>query len=421
MGTYKDYRLVQKCLLQIEEKLDWGKSEHWHSDVFIELSQSIQQQTNVLLSTTTLKRVWGKVNYQNAPSISTLNTLSQFAGYVNWRDFKNKIDLKPKHNSKSSSIQGKVFVYAALIAILFISLYSTLGSKDTVKNDFDFSKIEFKSRSITSGIPNSVVFDFDLKGLKSDSIYIQQFWDPNKTIKLKQEQVQATGQYYYPGYFRAKLLVDGKIIIEHDLFIESQGWLGIIDYSPIPKYIDSKNLGENKLAFSNDVIEEVKSNDEPIFSSFHFVKDLNNISGDNFQLNTAIKNSYREKWAICQMSTIIIVGSKSAFFVPFSIPGCVSEINAMFSEVRLNGKETDLSSFGIDLTTFRNINIKVKNKHVRVFVDDKNIFSQVYNESIGELVGVRYRFLGVGEVNYLNIISNSESIELVQNSLKDLK
>ena len=94
MSSYPEHRLVKACLLQIEEKLGWGNSAQWHNDVFIELSEIIQKETKTLLSTTTLKRVWGKVNYTNAPSISTLNTLSQFAGYTNWRDFKNKASVK---------------------------------------------------------------------------------------------------------------------------------------------------------------------------------------------------------------------------------------------------------------------------------------------------------------------------------------
>jgi len=94
MNKYPEYKLVQKCLHQIEDKLGWGSSTAWHNDVFIELSEIIQDSTSILLSPTTLKRVWGKINYASVPSISTLNTLSQFAGYLNWRDFKNKSKTK---------------------------------------------------------------------------------------------------------------------------------------------------------------------------------------------------------------------------------------------------------------------------------------------------------------------------------------
>ena len=213
MNNYAEYKLVQKCLQQIEDKLGWGSAATWHNDVFIELSESIQQNTHVLLSPTTLKRVWGKINYNSAPSISTLNTLSQFAGYSNWRDFKNKTKAKKRNwiTQKIASNIGIITTSAAIMTLVFISLYSMTG-KGNKNDEVDFSKITFSSQPVVDGLPNSVIFNFDLGPIKSDSIHIQQIWDVTKTVIIKQDQKQATGIYYYPGYFGAKLLIDGQII-----------------------------------------------------------------------------------------------------------------------------------------------------------------------------------------------------------------
>ena len=403
MNTYPEYKLVQKCLRRIEEQLGWGDSASWHNDVFVELSDTIQQSTQVLLSPTTLKRVWGKVNYDSAPSISTLNTLAQFAGFLNWRDFKNKQSQKKTSffARRISPNLGVIMGSAALMTLLFISLYSLTGKKEVVKPDYP--QIEFKSRPITSGLPNSVVFDFDLTGVLSDSLLIQQYWDPTKTIKIKKDQKQATGQYYYPGYFRAKLLIDGEIIQEHDLFIKTEEWLGTIDYEPIPKYIEPSDFLSNTLSFSKKYIEEIKSSEQPLQSTFHFVNELPSISGDNFVIETAIRSIYNEKWAVCQKSSIVIVGTKSAYVIPFSIEGCVSEIGLMLSDVYLSGKEHDLSALGADFSEFRDLKIETENKKVRVFIDGKKVLSQAYDVSIGDVVGIRFRFIGAGEVDYLKI------------------
>lgn len=423
MDRYKEYNLVHECLLQIEKKLGWGHAAQWHSEVFVELSEVIHKETNVLLSPTTLKRVWGKVNYDSAPSISTLNTLSQFAGYDNWRDFKNTTeedapvtqDLKPIKN------QTKIFTYAAVIALFFISLFSVIGIKNKKAEIFDFSNIEFKSSVLSQGIPNSVLFDFNLTGLKSDSIYIQQFWDPTKTIKIKSDQFQATGQYYFPGYFRAKLLVDGNIIREHDLFLKTKGWLGTLDYEPIPKYVNPNKLDQSNLGFSETVINEIMANKQPLVSSFHFVKDFGVGPEDDFVLYSSIKNVYREKWAVCQRTTIVILGSKSALMIPFSIPGCVSEIGVMLSERFLNGKENDLSSLGVDFSDFRNIEIRSENKHVKVFVDQVEVFSRHYKQSIGQIVGLRYRFLGAGEVSEVRLSDLSQEYFMIHSDSTTIK
>lgn len=415
MNTYPEHKLVQKCLLEIEEKLEWGNSDQWHNDVFIELSDSIQQSTGILLSPTTLKRVWGKVNYKSAPSISTLSTLSQFAGYANWRDFKNKKDVKKPSwvEKKITQNLGVIMVSASIMTIVFISFYSMIGAKKEEVTNIDSSKIIFSSRPITEGLPNSVVFDFDLNTIKSDSIYIQQFWDVTKTIKIKPGQKKATGIYYFPGYFGAKLLVDRQIIKEHDLFITSNNWMGTIDYKPIPKYVSNTDMFRDRLSFSNTIINEIKSTTEPVVSTFHLVKDFGAVSGDNIRIKTSVRNLYREKWAVCQKFRIVILGTNGALIVPFSIPGCVSDINVMLNDVYLRGKEHDLSAFGVDFSDFRTIDINIIEKKLTVFVDDKEIYSRQYNKSIGKFVGIRYRFLGAGEINHLNITESPDEKTII--------
>jgi hypothetical protein len=81
----EDY--IEKCRRLIEEKLAWGSSEHWQNQDYEQLSERIFEVTNTTLSISTLKRVWGKVQYKSTPNLSTLNALAQFAGYENWRSF----------------------------------------------------------------------------------------------------------------------------------------------------------------------------------------------------------------------------------------------------------------------------------------------------------------------------------------------
>ncbi|MGB5817984.1 MAG: hypothetical protein WBG90_00770, partial [Saonia sp.] len=328
------------------------------------------------------------------------NTLAQFAGYLNWRDFKND-----STNRKQSWVQRKInpnlgiiITSASLMTLVFVSFYSMVTTNGSSLDTIDLSKITFSSRPISQGIPNSVVFDFDIEELKSDSIYIQQFWDPTKTIKIKRNQNQATGIYYFPGYFRAKLLVDGKSIKEHDLFIKSEHWLATLDYRPVPKYLKGSSLLNGNLSLPTNIIEEVKSNESPLVSSFHFIKDFGDISGDNFTLKTTVRNVYNEKWAVCQSIRIVILGTKGAMVIPFSISGCVSDIRLLMNDVSLSGKEHDLSAFGADFSTFRNVDIHIRDKNVAVAIDGIEIYSGGYNASMGELVGIRYRFLGAGEV-----------------------
>lgn len=397
---YSEHKWVQKCLQHIEGQLDWGASNSWHNDMFIELSERIQQQTKVLLSPVTLKRVWGRIDYQSAPSITTLNTLSQFAGFENWRDFKSKTATKsPSRFSKIIRPNlGVIMLSASVMTIIFISFFSLKGPTENSEK-IDISKIVFESKPITKGLPNSVVFNLDISNIQSDSVHIQQYWDPTKTIDLNPGQQQATGQYYFPGYFRAKLLVEGNVIKQHDLFIKTEGWLGTLDYRPIPKYIESPDVYNGDLSFSSDIINEIADAAEPFSSTFHMVKDFEHISGDNFELRSTIRNSYREKWAICQKAYIIILGTKGAIVVSFSIPGCASDLYVMLNDSYYNGKEHDLSGLGMDMTQPKDVDIKVKDKELNVFVGGQQLFSGNYSETMGRIAGVRYRFIGAGEVS----------------------
>ena len=414
MNSYPEYNNVQKCLNVIESILNWGDSNNWHNDVFIELSDKIQGKTGVLLSPTTLKRVWGKVNYKSAPSISTLNTLAQFAGYENWRAFKQEEHQKQNSwfQEKISPNIGIIMGAAAIMTLIFISFYSLTGT-DQKLDDINLDDIKFKSTSISEGLPNTVVFDFDISPIESDSILIQQFWDPTKTIKINKTQKQATGQYYYPGYFRAKIVVEGVILKEHDLFIESNGWLGTINYEPIPKYIKEQNILNDKLSFGKSIIDEVKESKEPLVTAFQRVEEFDSISGDNFELRTSLKNVYNDKWAVCETTRIVILGTKSAMIIPFSIPGCASELSVMLSEKFISGKENDLSSFGLDLSVYNDIEIVIKDYKVTVTANEMDLFENSYTESIGEIVGVRYQFLGAGEVKSSVLTFNNKEYNLL--------
>jgi len=78
---------LESLLPIIEQKLDWGSSSGWQSRDFENLNQLILDETGVSLSASTLRRIWGRVEYHHLPSATTLDTLAKFAGFENWRKF----------------------------------------------------------------------------------------------------------------------------------------------------------------------------------------------------------------------------------------------------------------------------------------------------------------------------------------------
>ncbi len=387
---------LKKALIK---RLEWGPAEEWHSSMFTELSKSIFARVGVMISAITLKRFFGVIKHEGVPSITTLDVLSKFMEYENWRTFRlnKRRNILPSVRGVTSRSAYVLFGFAlAIVTVLLIA-----NQRPEIPEWPE--GITFSSRALTKSYPNSVVFDLDLKQVKADRIQIQQYWDTRKTIDIAVDQRQATGIYYFPGYFRAKLMIDGISIKEHDLFLKSNGWIGTIEYEPVPKYFTPKTTGDNGLNYPSELLAEIIESETPLVSVYHYIDDMGNVSGDNFHLEASIKNSYDDKWAVCQAAQIYIIGSSGAMIFPFSKVGCSSENNLMLNDVYLDGKEVDLSAFGVDLDNYTSIKIDVKEQDVSIAIRDQKIYQGTYSSSMGRLVGLRFKFLGLGEVEFFQL------------------
>ena len=414
MTVNHDTEYLQLCIRLIERKLNWRPAEEWRNYEFTELSEKILDATNVNLSATTLKRVFGKLKYESLPSSATLNALVAFLGYTSWMDFKSKRQLnrptvEKKAARKKFLLQHKVWPMTAVaVAIIVILAFTFLSGKSVqpLKNE---REIVFTSKPLANGLPNSVVFNVDLKGNAPNKIVIQQSWDSTRTVTLQPGQKEATGIYYVPGYFRAKLILDGRIIKEHDLFIRSDNWMATIDHQPIPTYIKKNDLLlKDEMAVSENVLKEIKTFTGPTWLTYHLVKPFGGLQSDNFTLESSLKNTFAEGPAVCKTAKIFVLCSKGAFIIPFTIPGCISDINLMANDHYLDGNSNDLSSFSADLSEWANIKVDVKNRLMRIFLNNKLIRQETYKEDAGEVVGIRVSFLGAGAVRNIKLLNGKK-------------
>jgi len=407
-NSITDSQLLLKCRELIAQKLSWPPADEWRNYEFTELSEKILEATSVGLSTTTLKRLFGKVQYNNLPSSSTLNALAKYLGYDSWMHFKAHQHIPPTplgvlmakdHDSARLRNSMPFFIGVVLVALVVISGFVFFKSRPV-----DISGVVFTSQPVTEGLPNSVVFKFDLKNIQSEDIKIQQDWDSTKTIRIKPGQTEATAIYYVPGYFRAKLIVDGKVIREHDLFIKSPDWMATIDHKPVPDYLSKDELinSAGTLSVAPHVMDIIKMFKEPVTMTYHFVKPLG-ISSDNFSFSASIKNTYGEGPAVCKTAKIFILCTKGAFIVPFTIKGCVSDVNLMMGEKYLRGKEHDLSAFGIDVSEWTDVRVEVRERKVKIWAKGKMIWEDEYPQTVGDVVGMRVSFLGAGSIKAIQI------------------
>jgi hypothetical protein len=311
--------LIETLKQQYETETGWGDSRGWTNQDFINLSERIHQRTGVTLSHVTLKRIWGKVKYDSLPNTYTLDTLAHFIGFSNWRGF---VTAHQKNGNTNVAILEDVIVnpepglapapkpvladkptnkriwqitagVALITGIVITYLSINKNPPPIVDSDYTFSS----KKVVTQGLPNSVIFNYDASKAPGDSVIIQQSWDKELRQKVSKLDKQHTSIYYYPDYYRAKLIVNNKIVKQHDLLIKSNGWLGVVTLSPVPVYFDSVDvMKDGKMALDVAQIQAHNIKMQPVapFVLFSNVKDFGEIYSDDFVFETSIKNNYKE-------------------------------------------------------------------------------------------------------------------------------
>lgn len=413
--------LKETCKSLIETKLGWGSSDQWTNQDFDVLSEKIFDTTDVSLSQTTLKRIWGKVKYDSAPTVTTLNTLAKFLGFENWRDFRQKQSdsiqefvvkqQEPVLNPSAQPVKsGKKFLFPVIaISLTLMSIVSWnffSGSPDRKKTGATASFQFTSKKMMRSGVPNSVVFDYDASAAMEDSVFIQQSWDSRLRTLVSKYQHQHTSIYYYPGFFKAKLLSDGKIVKEHDIFIQTDGWLPLIEKEPVPVYFKKEDAMEaGKLSLPLAKIKSQNITMEPTvpFVFFANVREFGNLTSDNFIFETSVRNDYKEGAGICQKSEIRLLTEGSMVSIPLSAKGCISDNNLFCLGHFVKGMDHDLSGFGVDFAQFVKVRLEVKNGKAVFFVNDRMVYVIDGITMATKIKGIIYRFQGTGSVDWVRL------------------
>lgn len=406
---YTEDYLLNEIKKIIEQKLGWGYSAAWVNQDYIALSKKIQQETGSAVSHMTLKRIWGKIKYEGLPQVYTLNTLSRFAGYESWREFtvrnsKNDTGDTSGHLSENKSgLRTQLLIASATFCCIMIVLALIAGGRKK-PNPEDFKFISHTT--ITGGIPNSVVFDYDAKNASEDSVIIQQSWDKSLRTVVSKEQHQHTLIYYYPGFFQPKLLVAGKIVKEHNLLIPSDGWMTAIMRSPVPVYFEKKEvIHDGYLALSADQIKSknVQLNPDLLSVSYCNVKNFGPIYSDDFEFETSVRNDFREGSSVCQLTNIYLLCEGSAVHIPLCAKGCESALNFFFNDYAVSGKEKDLSAFGVNFSGFAHVKVHSFGGKALIYLDDKLIYTVDRGIMHSKIIGIDYVFQGTGSVDYTRL------------------
>jgi len=399
---------IKRLLQVIEEMLDWGDPGTWQIKDFEKLSQRIFEKTKISLSESTLRRVWGRVEYNHLPSVTTLDTLSRFAGFESWRTFMHQKPAAGKRDNSKwlsavwSKVNGVLWLKIALL-ILIVTIIGFVGLHSAKVNFSIAGKCNssFTSQPLTRSIPNSVIFNYDVKTCPSDSVFIQQSWDEKTRTRVDKNLHQFTSVYYRPGYYQAKLVVDNNTVKEHALIIPTKGWLGLIANQPVPVYLDSeKFISREMMSVPTSVITQknIQISPQPPLVEYYNVGNFQPVPLKDFSFSTAIKNGFHDGSAACEFVAVILITDDMPIMAPFSAKGCVSELKLMDGHDFFSGKTTDLSRFGTDMTQWVKFDCRSNAGKIKFYVNDKLAYESAMPLKQENIVGICYMFKGTGSV-----------------------
>lgn len=428
--------LVTRCREMIEKSLNWGSSDNWTNQDFENLSEKILEKTQVRLSVSTLKRIWGKVRYDSSPTPATLNVLAKFVGLENWRSFQQAYPVTESATragvptpvsavpARRKNLSYRWIAIVGIIIVGAVSIYPLVKGKSPVaeRNEApgtgDTVNVLFKARKVTDDMPNSVVFTYDASGFIADSAFIQQSWDPTRRQKVSLTGKEHTSIYYRPGYFLAKLVINDRVKAEDVVFIKTQGWRGMIEMGgpnkTPPVYLSEKEMTTpGGLGISSSTLRDKIGT--PVFNergvSFHNVREFDSLMGDAFRFDVSLKNTSTIEECVCRMVEITLLTKDGAIIVPLSAKGCISKIGVLSPDGWIGGDTNDLSAFGCDFKDYEHVTVQVKDKSFEVSLNDKLILQRALpNGSVGEIIGIRIVFEGTGEIRDIKLSSPAKVV-----------
>jgi hypothetical protein len=435
-----EQELVKLCLAQICKRLGFDVNQRLTQRDLEFICDHIEEKTNVLISLSTMKRLING-QFSRLPQVATLNAISHYLGYESWQDFKQqqKQETKESHpfnqvrddeplrqqadapplnanlpavpsvaeRKRKWPLRYKMIGAATIVVVAVVILaYKTLSIHPATNYD----KVPFSARKTTSNdIPNTVIFNYNIDQLEGDSFFIQQAWDKNRRVRIYKKNYTLTDIYFLPGYHKAKLIVNDKIVKTVDVSIPTNGWFFFAHKNlkgSMPEYIIKDHAAKNGVLGmeKEDLVKHQVNSAEEYNYCYTWFPGKQEVSSDNFIFKTRVRVINLNN-AVCPRFMPEVFTQSSFLFFRATPAGCTSDIDALFGEHYLSGKTNDLSGFGCDVTQWQDYEMVVKNRQATVRINNKEVLKKQYTESVGLITGIGFASNGLMEIDYVDLKS----------------
>lgn len=392
---------IALCRQKIEKKFAFGNGAGYTQRDLESLAHTIEEKTGITLSLSTLKRLW-KGDFKQRPQIATLNALAAVLDYKDWREFKLKNQSVEISKARPATRLPWLWVAIGIAAIIGGTILLTLPERVKVNGPVHFTA----EKTVTSGIPNTVIFKYDLTNVEAERFFFQQSWNTEHRVEIDPKGKAYTTIYYEPGYHRAKLFANDSLIAMQPVHILSDGWEANIYYDDEDREpINFKNqdfIQDGHIHLSPELLHKRNVNVSRSFRTRISISQDFKISSDNFSLASRMKvDSVSDK--LCPWMQMTIVTEKNIFWVRLQMKGCESYAHYKMGEVFRSGENNDLSALGADIYDWQDVSVNVENRKAAISINGEVVFHETYSEDFGIIKGLFYMFDGTGSLDYVRM------------------
>jgi len=431
---------------KVENNFQNGPIKTWTQRDFIALSESIYQKTGEHISVTTLKRVFGKVEYAGLPFTHTLNILARFAGFTHWLEFKEAHPLANNSlfansilitgsipstmqkagnptmiGSKIKTTTGWVnkpglfrlgLQLAFGIALLFtgwqFGIYtgSQKKSSASLRSNLESpGKLTYLKKHST-GLPMDVAFNYsgpvpdpsDLTVISTEGGKMQYF-NINKDGFGKM-----TYSYKEPGLYHAKIFSNNHQLAFCPVLVNSNGWLMSAKNENTTKNFYPDTSFRNPLGISkSECYQEGIDTNNRFYTSVKQFRRFG-LNGDSFTFTSVLRNPKSGKELNDGLLTMKIRCGN--FPIIFQIARWTPR-NGFFVQLSEklfeNEERKSFTNLVTSLWDWRKITVTTGGKKIRILLDNTLVLEDSYKLPLGEVLGLEFEFAGAGEIGNIKL------------------
>jgi len=413
----KETDYIDDCLRKVEEKFNKSSHNDWTDGDYKKLARSIADLSGTVISTHTLKRLFGKIKYKKFynPQEATRDALAKYIGFDSWEIYVGTFqtqELNPVSSLKTEG-EGKQVRKRNIPILLLLTLIISVTIVLLIKQRTDRNKaIRLHVINTEGAVPHTVTFKVNTEDFKTGSLILNYNsihpYLGGEYIITDQKDSVINYTYQVPGVFRPKLFSGQHLIDSATIVAKTEGWVSF--YHPEKDrhnyWLDNMYRYSSMDGFLSltplELIKYGKDTSTVYYTSHRNIRDFG-LPGENFTLETMVLNNNSTGGISCYDINLRIICLFSSSSIRIVENNCQGFALLEFAENRIEGMNADLSFLTRNKKNWTIVRIETRDKMVDLYLDEKKVYSGAFKSDMGEIVGVEYRFKGSGKVDYLHL------------------